>query len=275
MKHRKLYLILLLFSVFVSSCLEDEIDVWSGKNYIHFAGEYQNSYSFAYAGSSVERDTIKLRINIAGHVVDYDREFLVKQVKSYKFIYEHDDLGNIIDSAFVEVENQAIPDIHYIALDNAEYPKLTIPANSIGAEFDVVLLRDESLKIDDYILTLRVQENENFLPGNVSQQTVELKIADQIIAPTYALWNSYKIGKSTVFSRLAHYGPVKHQLLIDCTGKPWDDAFIRDELTEEYLGLYHKIAVRELERINEERAAEGKHELREDDSNPNSAVYFF
>ncbi len=137
------------------------------------------------------------------------------------------------------------------------------------------MLRDESLKQNDYTLTIEVQQTEDFKPGNAVNQKITLTLSDQIVEPIYWEQKNFFVGSTTVRSVMGYYGKVKHQLLIDVTGQKWDDDFIQNDLTEEYLIFYKNVAVRELNRINEERAAQGLFPLREDDSNPNSEVYFF
>lgn len=272
MKQKLIYLSLFIFALMAHSCQEDEIETWHGKDYIQFAGTYDNFYSFVYAGSAVERDTVALRLSVAGMPSDTDRSYKISQVKSYTFVYEYDELGSIVDSAFIEVENQAIPDQHYVDLEGSEYENFIIPADSLGAYVNIVFLRDETLQDNDYKITLEVQENDNFAPGYVSRQKVTITISDQIIEPT--LWNRYQVGTKTVQSVMGYYGKKKHQLLIDTSGQRWNDDFIQNELTEEYLVFYKSVAAQELDRINAEREEEGLFPLREDDDNPNSVVKF-
>ncbi len=272
MKKHIINITAILFTILtiLTSCNEDTIEPWIGQNYIQFQKDYNNFYSFVYAGSDVEKDTITLRLNIAGNMAPTDRTFKIKQVKSYGFIYEKDDFGNILDSAFIELPNQALPDVHYQDISNKNF---IVPADSLGAYFNVVVLRDETLKSTDYTLSFEVQESKDFLPGNASLQKVTLTLSDQIEEPS--LWYEQVIGNTALFSVMAYYGKVKHQLLIDVTGQTWDDNFIANDLTEEYLVFYKNLAVQELNRINDERQAQGLHKLREDDSNPNSEIYFF
>ncbi|MBD0824958.1 DUF4843 domain-containing protein [Aestuariibaculum marinum] len=261
---------LLLALIGFTSCSEDAIEPWKSSDYIHFAGGYTNFFSFVYAGSDVQKDTVTFRLNIAGNISSKDRMFKVKQAKSYGFIYEEDDFGNIIDSAFIELPNQAKVGVHFEDFSNET---LIVPSDSLGAYFDVVLLRDQSLKDNDFSLSLEVEETTDFKPGNAALQKINLTISDKIVEPK--LWRSWYVGNTTVFSVMGYYGKVKHQLIIDATGQRWDDNFIQYELTEEYLVFYKNLAVLELNKINEEREAQGLHKLREDDSNPNSEVEFF
>ncbi|MFV0378948.1 MAG: DUF4843 domain-containing protein [Mangrovibacterium sp.] len=269
---KQLFLVLLLAG-FLSSCKEQTIEPWNSESYIHFDGNFDSFYSFVYAGSKVVRDTINLRLNIAGNIESRDRYFEVKQVKTYGFVYEQDEYGNYIDSAFVELPNQAVPGVHYVDLNSYDVQQFVVPADSLYGTFNLVVLRDPSLKLADYSLTLEVQETSDFLQGYAARQKITLTLSDQVIQPKN--WTAFMIGNTTVYSVMGYYGKVKHQLLIDVTGKKWNDDFITNELTEEYLVFYKNMAVMELERINAERALQGLHKLREDDSNPNSEIYFF
>lgn len=278
MKNTLLYLSLIFcLEIFVFiSCSEEDKTPWQGDNYIHFAGGYQDFYSFVYAGSSVERDTLTVALNIAGHIVDYDRSYKVKQVTTYGFLYEEDEFGNRIDSAFIELPNQAIPGVHYVDFASYEPAQLIVPADSLTTTLDIILLKDSSLQENNYSLSIEVEGNDHFLPGYSVMQRITLTLSAQIIMPK--LWEDRSFvvdGGKALFEVLGYYGKVKHQLLIDVTGQRWDDDFIKNELTGEYLVFYRNMAVLELNKINEERAAEGLHPLREDDSNPNSEVKFF
>jgi hypothetical protein len=261
-----------LFAILVvaTSCTEDTIENWKSNDYIQFSDNYTNFYSFVYAGSTVQKDTVKFRVNLAGNLSSRDRKFTIKQVKTYDYIYQKDQFGNIIDSAFVELPNQAIPGVHYETIAGKDF---IIPSDSLGVDVKVVVIRDPSLKNNDYSLSLKVEESEDFKPGNIETQKVTLTLSDKIIEPT--IWNTFAIGNTTVFGVMGYYGKVKHQLLIDVTKKRWDDSFIRYDLSEEYLVFYKLLAVQELERINDERLANGLNKLREDENNPNSEVYFF
>ncbi len=274
--------------LFATSCSEDEVKPWQLENYIHFSGDYTNFYSFVYAGSDleehatvtdengnpivIEKDTVFFQLNTAGNFSDVDRIYKIKQVKTYDFVYEQDEYGNILDSAFIELPNQAIPDVHYVDFSKDPNQKFVVPADSLKTLFPLVVLRDPSLKANNYTLSLEIQESNDFLPGNSSLQQITLTISDQITEPVN--WKDYAIGTTSVYLVMGHYGKKKHQILIDITGQKWDDDFITKELSEEYLVFYQTLAIRELERINAEREAQGLHKLREDDNNPNSEIKF-
>ena len=269
-KFLKYTAIVLTVLITTTACSEDLIEPWIAQDYIQFDANNIKTYSFVYAGSTIQKDTLNLRVNVAGKLSDKNRHYKVKQVKSYGFVYEYDNNGYKIDSAFIELPNQAKVGVHYEDFSNYN---MEVSADSTYGIMKVVILRDPSLKEKDYSLTLEVQESEDFLPGNIQTQKNNIVLSDQITQPKR--WSTYFIGNSTCYSVMAYYGKVKHQLLIDVTGKRWDDNFITKELTEEYLVFYKNMAVQELNRINDERAQQGLHKLREDDANPNSEVYFF
>ncbi len=263
-------LILLIVTLLIFSCSEDEIKPWKSYNYIHFSDDYQKVYSFVYAGSKVMQDTVWLRLNIAGNMSSEERTYKVKQVKAYNFIPESPDAT---DSVFIELPNQAIAGVHFVDFNTEEAAQqFIVPADSLGAYFPLIVLRDSSLRKNDYTLSLEVEKTDDFLPGNSSYQKITIAISDQVAEPSK--WKDYWVGSKTVFEVMGYYGKVKHRLMIDATGQRWDDEFITKELTEEYLLFYRTLSIKELERINDERAKQGLHKLREDDNNPNSEVKF-
>ena len=258
---RNLYLLLLFICCI--ACSEEKIHKFIGDRYIQFTENYKKDYSFVYAGSTVVRDTLYLRVSSIGPVCNYDRYFEVKQVKMYGMEYEYEN-GELVDSAFVEKGLQAVPNVHYVAFDVPELmDNYKIPADSIWGVFPLVVLRDPSLKKADRSLSIELVMNDEFEPS--AQYRAEITLSDNISRPSN--WSVVRVV-------LGEYGPVKHQLLIDATGKAWDSEFIAT-LTMELQTFYKFIAVKELERINEERAMQGLSELREDDNDPNSAIKFY
>ena len=260
---RRIYFILFVVVLFCGACSEEKIHKYIGKDYIKFAENYNKNYSFVYAGSSVVRDTIFLRVSTVGKVCDYTRYYQVKQAILYGWKYEYEN-GELVDSAFVEKKNQAIPGVHYLAFDTPELQShYKIDAGEIEGNFPVVVLRDKSLKNIDFNLAIELVDTEDFIIDGLYQAGITL--SDNLTAPSN--WIDLVVV-------LGVYGKVKHQLLIDVTGKPWDADFIKT-LTFEMQTFYKFKASKELNRINEERAAQGLCELREDENDPNSAITFY
>ncbi len=271
MRNKIIYLssVVLLCALW-GACKEDAIEKWQGQDYIQFLPDNPSFYSFVYAGSSVMQDTIPIKLRIAGNVLPHDRHYKLIRVKSYGFVYEKDQFGHVIDSAFIELPNQGQPGIHFKGWDKDS--TFLIPADSVGTVFNLIIMRDSSLQENDYTITLEIAASDDFLPGSAPRRRVSITLSDKVEEPT--LWDEPILDGRSVFSVMGYYGKKKHQILIDATGKPWNNQFIQYELDEEYLVFYRDVAERELNKINAERAAQGLHELREDDANPNSAVKF-
>ncbi len=290
----KIKILTIFTALLFFACSEDAIKPWESGNYIHFSGPTTNYYSFVYAGSDVEQDTISLRLSIAGNMVSEDRTYKIRQVKSYGFIYEKDELGNILDSTFIELPNQAEAGKHFVDFNTDENQEFIVPANSLGVDFNLIVLRDSSLKENDYILSLEVVSNEDFLQGNHEGQKVTITLSDQISRPfdpnfkdengkQLDVWDDFLLEDQILKITLKAYGKKKHQILIDATKQKWDGQFITNSegklapgeyLTAEYLLFYKSLAIERLNEINAERNAKGLHNLREDDANPNSEVTF-
>ncbi|MBO9634949.1 MAG: DUF4843 domain-containing protein, partial [Chitinophagaceae bacterium] len=106
------------------------------------------------------------------------------------------------------------------AFDDATVSALyTIKKDSVHSRFPVVALRDASLKTGPVVLKFEVVENEAFKPGEKNNTWRKLTITDKLVRP--ASWDgvmeSYYWGK---------YSTVKHQFMIDLTGKKWDQEFM-------------------------------------------------
>ncbi len=270
----KYWLIILFISVLASACQEEEIHLYLGKDYVQFEKERNRTFSFITAGSTVKRDTVWLPAFCSGSLGKAGRTFRLRQIPEYAFKYRYDEMGELQDSVLVKMPNQAEPGIHYVGFDDPGYKDLFIVrADSVGFHVPVILLRDLSLKTKAKTLLIEFVENENFEPGDPMTKTARLVITDMLVYPE--AWSNYitrpdVIGTSYYFG---DYGKVKHQLMIDVTGKPWDNEFI-DSLSVEEKLFYKNLVAKELARINAMREENGESPLMEDPDNPNSIVKF-
>lgn len=253
----------LIIALFCIGCQEEAIHNYIGGDYLQLVSTTEEFFSFVYSGSQVERDTVYVKLQCTGRVCYYPRSFKIEQTILHGMEYEIED-GEIIDSAFVVKPNQAVEDIHFVSFDNPELNKhYVVPPGEVVVEFPIILLRDLSLKESDRYLAFKIVDNENFVSGLADAGHYVL--SDNLSRPKN--WSRVRIV-------LGEYGKVKHQLLIDATGKPWDDEFILGLSVE--LQIFYKFkAVEELERINQERLEQGLSELREDENDPNSKVVFY
>ncbi len=268
------WIIMFLIFIFANACQEVEVHTYIGDDFVQFEKSIDESYSFVYAGSTVVRDTIWLPAFCTGSLRKEYRSFSVKQIPEYSFEWRYDDSGDLIDSVLVKQPNQAEEGIHYVSFDDSGYRELCkVNIDSVTFSVPIIVLRDLSLQTQEKTLLIEFQADDNFKPGDPDTRIARIVLSDMIVYPE--AWSAYttNIGNIGTNPVLGLYGKVKHQLLIDVTGKPWDNEFI-DSLSYPELLFYKNLAARELARINAIRAENGELPLREDPNNPNSVVEF-
>lgn len=205
----------------------------------------KSNYSFVYAGSTVQVDTVWFKVRSMGFVYDYARQFEIEQIQA-------------------EGENNAVAGKHFVAFNDpslAQYYQ--IGANTSRGEFPVVVLRDASLSEADVVLRMRIKANDNFENGYAKFQERTLTISANLSQPS--VWTLS--GPLYVAYYIGEWGPIKHQWMIDNTGEKWDDEYIKslwagDSGYRDYLiGKLQK----KLSAENEARAAQGLDPLCEAD----------
>jgi hypothetical protein len=118
------------------------------------------------------------------------------------------------------------------------------------------------------VLKYHIKPNDFFTKGYDVFQTRSLSITDRLAQPAY--WTKgYPMygGYYSLYNFIGYYGVVKHQFMIDITGKPWDDAFIEEFITGDtnYLNYILNKLVSELDKYNAKRQEQGLDVLREED----------
>ena len=200
-------------------------------------------YSFVY-DNTLQQDTVWVKMKTIGFVSDHDRAFQLEQ--------EATD------------ENDARPGVHYQDFATESLKRFyVIPAGKVEARVPVVLLRDASLKQAEYTLRMRVKPTAEFGEGYPDKAVRTLYIADFLSKPqAWAATATWLFGE---------YGTVKHQFLIDATGKKWDDDYLNNELklsgeyTLDYMIYFEGVLRRKLDSVNADRAAQGLGKLCEAD----------
>lgn len=214
----------------------------------------RDAYSFVYGEDDRTRDTLWYEIQAMGFVYDHDRQIAIEQVTS--------------DG------NQAVPGKHYVAFDDPSLSGLYVmPAHQSRTKIPVVVLRDASLKQQTVTLKFVIKANDSFIPGYEEYNARYLTITDMLSEPSkwsyaYPLpgWTGYYNSLSDWFGT---YGVVKHQFLIEKTGKKWDDEYI-DSLLDgvssfTYLNYYAAKLKGLLAEENAQRQAQGLDVLKESD----------
>jgi len=210
------------------------------------------SYSFIYGGDDVQRDTVWFEVETMGFVADYDRPIALQQLDTAAY--------------------NAVPGKHYMAFDDASLKDYyVIPAGKAKTKIPVVILRDATLKDTTAVLKFGFKDNEYFTSGYPVLQTRVLTFSDRLSQPSnwtkqyeYPGYAGFYVSLSNYFG---DYGPVKHQFLIEQTGKTWDDDYIESLMTGDFSYLQYLMQKMQsvLDELNAERAAQGLDPLAEAD----------
>ena len=126
-----------------------------------------------------------------------------------------------------------------------------------------MLLRDASLKEENYTLKITFKPNGYFGQSVKERASRSVLIADQLVRP-----NNWDGTMEWVFGE---YGTEKHFFLIQTFGGNWDDAYIEEEILAYYytdqmvlMGMARR-AGEALSELNAEREANGLGLLKEAD----------
>lgn len=208
-------------------------------------------YSFSFALSSTmeaTRDTVWFEAGTMGFLSDETRPFALKQIQ-------------------VEGKKNAEPGVHYVAFDAPEtVPLYWVPGNANRVRIPVIVLRSAELSDTTVTLQFGFEANGYFLPGYEGLDNRTMEITDRLAQPANwyePYWNgSYSLGNF-----IGHYGAVKHQLMIEWTGKAWDPAYIEefmkgDDAFRDY--IINKLK-KKLKEENDARKAAGEEVYKEAD----------
>ena len=111
-------------------------------------------------------------------------------------------------------------------------------AGEVSTKVPVVVLRDESLSTKAYNLDVALVANNDFQSGYPLYQVKHLQLSDMLAKPT--LWDTYNDGAIAYY--FTSWGPVAHQFMIDVTGFPFDDNFIKQILDSPDINFVYYLA---------------------------------
>jgi len=172
------------------------------------------NYTFVYSGQAVKDDTVWLEVKHIGHIPATDLHFTLKQVE--------------------EAEGeQAVPGVHYVALDAPEVAaRCVMKAGEITAKVPLILLRDASLQQQDVRLRVAVVDGGDYLAGVDGQIEKLFVLSDRLVQPEH--WDRY----IDAFV----YGPwsrKKHEFLIETIrDKQIDDEYFKNLLETPDMAYY-------------------------------------
>jgi len=200
------YILIAFSAIFLLGC-ENKLEMFNYGDGLNFI--YNNNvdsifnYSFVYGPSAAVSDTVWVKVETMGYISESSREI-----------------------SFIQIQtdgNNAAPGTHYIPFDDASVKaKYVIKKGESTASLPIIIKRDASLKNSIVTLVLGFKENNYFKSALPKRSRYIIIITDQLSKP--ANWAAYAI------AYFGTYGVVKHQFLIDQTGKKWDDEYLSNEL---------------------------------------------
>lgn len=208
-------------------------------------GITNNYYSFVMASISKDKelteDTVWIEVSTMGFLSDQNRTVELEQIATE--------------------ENDAVPGVHYIAFNDPQLlSKSYVPAGANSAYIPIVVLRDASLEEKDAVLRFTIKDNGFFKPGYQAMSVQTLYISGRLSQPSK--WSAYYCDYY-----FGTYGPKKHELMIEWTGKNWDDDYLDeffggDPGYVDYIAHWFKV---KLEEENQKRIEAGLGKYTEDD----------
>lgn len=180
----KRYIIWSLGALFLLvSCKKSELEKWSEKGRVWFAGTGDINFLFLSMSDNATESIVKIPLITAGAISSSDRQVKIEIVE------EPRDL-----SSKYEVINPIL-----------------IKADSVGGEMQVKLFRTANLKNSPDTLKFRVVSSTDLDPGIVDRQEIKLIFSDTYIQPKW--W---------YVSQLGNYSTAKHRVIFEVFGNDND-----------------------------------------------------
>lgn len=184
MKYLLFIMSVLLLSI-LHSCKIDEIETYSGDNYIFFehAGEEVLEYSFSFHPGK-EKDTIPVILRLVGGVATYDR-----RVNLY--------VDN--DSTTATQSDYKLPS------------DIILRAGHYADTIDLVLYKSDKLLEEKFNINLRIDDSEDLLSGPQTNVYLNVLFSDMLSRPGW--WDA-----GIVNNFLGEYSDAKYRFFIEATG---------------------------------------------------------
>lgn len=224
--------------------------------------------SFVTFGEEIDRDTVYVPVSTMGYLSDKPRRVKLIQLEETRIEYKKDEKGEIVDSVFIKVPFQAIPGVHYVPLDDCEADVAPMKNN---ARIGIILLRDKSLKTQEYRLCLKVDANEYFQLGMPDELTAAVIFSDKLIQPSTVYWNRVK-------NYFGAYSERKHRFINSTFNIDMNDAWLKEiTIVIANLQFYQTTLQDRLKEYNDdpENITNGLSPMREIESDPTSPLIEF
>lgn len=198
MKNIILFLIAILSIV---ACSEDTLTTYSDKDSTLNMASVKRKINFAFSQTHVLTDTVVIDVQLVGAIQDMDRTFKI----------------GVVDSLTTAEEG-----VHFTLKDEYVFPK-----NAYQGSFELVVLRDTTLKDSLFTLALTVLENEHFTSSMVGISESDTEVIDYQVQLIEVLdfqaepeWWAHPVFVNYYYGR---YHPMKLKLLYDLYEVPEED----------------------------------------------------
>ena len=228
---------------------------------------------FFYTNRAIQRDTVYLTVNTSGYPSDKVRKIALEQIPEYEIEYEYDNKGNLVDSIVTEKPNKAVPGVHYVSMDDPEMePLLVIRPNAVTAEVPIILLRDTSLRRNEYRLCLKLVATPDFSLFVSEHLSGTIVFSDKLSRPSeWDDWlSTYQFGT---------YSTRKHEFMVEVAGgiridDDWINTIMADMAELNFWADKFKESLLEYN-SDPENIAQGLAPMRENQEDPNSPLIQF
>ena len=267
-----IYTVVFLSTVLLTGCQKAEYLLFNDTARVQMNEEKEILTDFYYTDASIVRDTVYLTVNTIGDPENRVRRVALEQISEYDVEYKYDAKGNLIDSVVTEKPNKAVPGVHYVSMDDPEMlPLLVVQPNAVTVEIPVILLRDASLKKDEYRLCLQLVPTSDFLLGERGKLSGTIVFSDKLSKPGF--WNT-----SVDRYYFGLYSTRKHEFMYEVMQTEINEAWWKKlradyaELTYTRNKLKEALSVYNADPANK---ANGLAPMREEQNNPNSPLVTF
>lgn len=228
----KKYLCFGICSLMLISCKQDDYNLFDSESLVQFGpppadlytggrqlADTVKSFTFFYEGEDTKLDTVYFDVYAIGGMSPIDRYFTLQQ------------------ELLPNVEN-AKPNVHYQAFDDAAKKLCVIKANTVHTKLPIVLIRDASLKTNMMVLKFNLVSNENFALGEKELLWRKVQFTDRLSRPD--AWDE-PVSKHY----LGKYSVEKHKFMIKETKLRWDQEMIASSTPQTDLMNYYKSLLNE------------------------------
>ena len=274
-----LYILIAVIGAGATSCQVEDAMLFNDCARVQFTTADDYPFSFVWLDESITTAVVKLPIKVIGGPQDVERALDAVQIEEFDVTYTYDSKGYVVDSTVTAKPNPAQSGTHYVPFNDSQAKELMkVKANLVTDSLQVIVKRDASLATAKYRLRVKLQATADFEVGESKYIERTIVVSDMLEQPA-----NWKSGYSA-YTYLGPYSVPKHELMIRVlqsvqgSNARLDNDWIIKGNSDPTIFVYWRGKFKEeLERFNSdpENIASGAAPLREDPSNPNSALISF